>query len=384
MRSLNDRVLQPFEKTLREQEAYRRIIGVKLVEKPTYERYIAGPLERYDRRRNAPQRIVLPDNPYTGDFMDRYKAHADRERDISELEVENRFSRSLSDSAWQLCRAYEPNLLSISSQEGRFPVHNRAHMSRLIKKVTLFFGGQIVGITKVDQRWVYKDVEIPEKYAMVIGIQHMPTLLRTGPSHMADAATGNTYSRLKFITACVADFIRRLGYPASPRETLSRKNPEMLVVPTAIDAGIGEFCRTGRCLSPEFGLNIRLKIVTTDLPLKIDKPISFGLHGFCMVCEKCAKRCPSQAIPYGPPTDKPLSISNNPGFRKWYIDAEKCFIYWHHNRRKWDECNRCVHVCPWTKPKGGIHALARWGAINLGQTAKKALVRFDDLFGYNR
>ncbi len=74
MRSVYDRELQPFEKILRTQEAYRRAIGVKLVEKPTYERYIAGPLERYDRRRNAPQRIVLPDNPYTGDFMDGQEA----------------------------------------------------------------------------------------------------------------------------------------------------------------------------------------------------------------------------------------------------------------------------------------------------------------------
>ena len=112
--------------------------------------------------------------------------------------------------------------------------------------------------------------------------------------------------------------------------------------------------------------------------------LSFGIHEFCMVCEKCARLCPSQAIPYGQPTGRPLSICNNAGFRKWYIDAEKCFIYWHHNRRKWEECIRCVNACPWTKPKGGIHFLARWASINVGRTVKKAMVRLDELLGYGK
>ena len=61
------------------------------------------------------------------------------------------------------------------------------------------------------------------------------------------------------------------------RETLGYASPELLMVPLAIDAGIGEFSRNGRCLSPEFGTNMRLKAVTTDLPLIADKPISFLL-----------------------------------------------------------------------------------------------------------
>ncbi|MEN8198410.1 MAG: 4Fe-4S binding protein, partial [Pseudomonadota bacterium] len=94
------------------------------------------------------------------------------------------------------------------------------------------------------------------------------------------------------------------------------------MVPIALDAGVGEFCRTGRVLSPEFANNMRLKAVTTDLPLLPDKPVSFGTHDFCMACESCAKFCPSGAIPKGEPSGKiPNPVHNNPGFCKWWIDA---------------------------------------------------------------
>jgi len=125
--------------------------------------------------------------------------------------------------------------------------------------------------------------------------------------------------------------------------------------------------------------------VTTDLPLEVDKPISFGVHDFCMACEKCARHCPAQAIPYGPPARNTLSVSNNPGYEKWYIDAEKCFIFWGSNRKKWDSCNgRCIVVCPWNKPSGWQHTMAKWAAINMGKGVKRLLVRLDDMRGHGK
>ena len=80
---------------------------------------------------------------------------------------------------------------------------------------------------------------------------------------------------------------------------------------------------------------MRLKAVTTDLPLEPDKPISFGLHDFCMACESCAKYCPAGAVPKGEPTEeRPSPIYNNAGFRKWWINAEKCLIFWGINKKK--------------------------------------------------
>ena len=62
-----------------------------------------------------------------------------------------------------------------------------------------------------------------------------------------------------------------MGYDAMCRETRAGGGPELNMVPIALDAGIGEFCRTGRVLSPEYGNNMRIKAVTTELPLLKDK-----------------------------------------------------------------------------------------------------------------
>ena len=151
------------------------------------------------------------------------------------------------------------------------------------------FGADIVRIAELDQRWVYKENDISHQYAIVVAVRHIPSLVSMAPSYFSWASTAESYSRLKLITTQMTDFIRGLGYDAMYRETRGGGNPELNMVPLALDAGIGEFCRTGRVLSPEYGNNMRLKAVTTDLPLQHDKPVSFGVHDFCMACESCAK-----------------------------------------------------------------------------------------------
>jgi epoxyqueuosine reductase QueG len=143
----------------------------------------------------------------------------------------------------------------------------------------------------------------------------------------------------------------------------------------AIDAGVGEFTRNGRVLSPEFGINMRLMAVTTDLALEVDSPISFGIHEFCTVCKNCATYCPANAIPSGPSTDVPHGIYNNPGFRKWYENAERCITFWSVNKKKWTSCGgKCIAVCPWSKPANPLHDVIRWTAIHSPALVRKWLV----------
>ena len=377
-----EKALLPYEKKLRAQESLRRRLGVRQVERPTYERYITGPIERFDRRRSAFMALD-PDNPYGEAYRKEFKARTGHENwtnplPYRELEPDDRVGQSLGSAAWRLCREYLPEPLPVSPPEARLEIGDRAWVTRLVKKAALLFGADLVGITKVDPRWVYQDIEIPHKYAIVVGIPHIRSMTNTAPSHFSWLAVGDVYSRLKFITTQLADFIRGLGYEAMYRETL-HWNPEMLMVPMAIDAGLGEFARNGRVLSPEFGINLRLKAVTTDLPLKVDKPISFGVHDFCMACESCATYCPANAIPSGPPTEQPPSpIFNNPGFRKWYIRADRCLTFWAVNKKKWLSCGgRCIAVCPWNKPPVFAHHLVRWMAIHAPTIVNKMLVWAD-------
>ena len=379
-----EKALRPYESRLQAQEKFRRFLRVREVDHPTYERYIIGPIERFDRRKNAFM-TLMPDNPFGGEFRKRFKEmtghdHWRNPLPYGELEPEDRIGQSLSAASWRLCNEYLPEPLPLTPPEGRFEVTDKAWATRLIKKVALLFGAEMVRITKVDPRWVYQGIEIPHSYAIVIAVSHGRSLNDTAPSHFSWMSATDTYSRLKFIATQLTDFIRGLGYDAAYRETLGW-NPEMLMVPMAIDAGVGEFSRNGRVLSPEFGINMRLKSLTTDFPLEVDKPISFGVHQFCMVCENCATYCPIQAIPYGPPTDIPPTIHNNPGFKKWYIKADKCLIFWAANKKKWLSCGgRCISVCPWNKPIHSFHNLVRWTAIHSPSIVKKMLVWSDRVF----
>ncbi len=383
-----EKALLPFEKKLKAQERLRRFLGVKRVNQPTYERYIIGPIERFDRRKSAFM-ALMPDSPFGEEFRKRFKARtrSNHWRDrlpYSELEPEDRVGQSMASASWRPCNEYLPEPLPTTPSEGRVEVSDGAWMTRLIKKAALLFGAEMVGITKLDQRWVYQDIEIPHKYAIVVVVSHVRSLNDTAPSYFSWLSTTEVYSRLKFITTQLTDFIRGLGYDAAYRETLGL-NPEILMVPLAIDAGIGEFSRKGRVLSPEFGTNMRLKAVTTDMPLQVDKPISFGVHEFCMVCENCATYCPAKANPFGPPTDVAPAIHNNPGFRKWYVNAERCLTFWAVNKRKWMSCGgRCISVCPWNKPLVPFHNMVRWAAIHGPTAIKKVLVRSDNLLYQSR
>jgi len=380
-----EKALLPYEKQLQRQEKFRRMLGVKELEQPTYQRYITGPIKRFDKNRMA-FLCMRPENPHGEALRKKFKSHTGYDHYLSplpygELDYEDRIARSMADAGYRACSGYDPKPFPVTPPEGRLEIKDAAWASRLIKKVGLMFGADIVRITELDPRWVYQDVDISHKYAIVVAVKHKPSLLDLAPSYFSWGSTSDSYSRLKLITTQLTDFIRGLGYDSMYRETRGGGEPELNMVPIALDAGIGEFSRNARVLSPEYGNNMRLKAVTTDMPLVPDKPISFGVHEFCMACESCAKYCPAGAVPKGEPSDKiPNPVHNNPGFRKWWINAEKCIIFWGMNKRKWPSCGgRCMAVCPWNKPMNMFHNTIRWLAIHSPAFIKKILVWGDEI-----
>lgn len=378
-----EKTLRPYEKKLKKQERFRKLLGVRDVDRPTYERYITGHIERFHSKQNA-FAMMMQDSPSGQEFKEKYKRRTgvdyfSKPLSQEELEPEDRIGQALAAASWRICTEYYPEPLKVTPPEGRVPVTDKQWMSRLIKKTGMLLGAEMIRITKIDQRWVYKDKDIPHKYAIIAVVPHIHSLNQTAPSHLSGLAVGNTYSRLKFITTQMADFICRMGYDAMYRETLGW-DPDMLMVPMAIDAGIGEFSRTGRVMSPEFGINMRLKAVTTNMPLEVDKPISFKAHEFCMECENCATYCPANAIPFGEPTEAPDSMFNNPGYKKWYLKADRCLYFWMANRKKWITCGgRCIAVCPWNKPMNIFHNFIRLLAIHSPPFIKKLLVLGDKI-----
>ncbi|MBT8363981.1 MAG: reductive dehalogenase, partial [Deltaproteobacteria bacterium] len=186
---------------------------------------------------------------------------------------------------------------------------------------------------------------------------------------------GAGYSRMAFTAGLLAQYIRGLGYQAIPCG-----NDTACSIPIAIDAGLGEIARNGLLITPQFGPRVRLAKVLTDLPLIPDRPIEFGVWDFCLKCQKCAKKCPSQSIMYGKPTEKPHNISNRDGVMTWHINAETCLNFWATNGT---DCSNCIRTCPFNKPGGMLHDWVRWGITNTPRL-NKLFMWGDELFGYGR
>jgi reductive dehalogenase len=223
-------------------------------------------------------------------------------------------------------------------------------MSAQIKETARIYGARLVGICELDHRWVYArdvrgnpiEVSPAYKYAIVMAIAMDAASILRSPSFRAARATGVGYSRMAFAIACLAEFIRTLGYRAIPMG-----NDTALSIPLAIDAGLGELGRNGLLITPEYGPCVRLCKVFTDLPLEPDRPVEFGVARFCRACDRCSGGCSPGAIQ----TDREPSFriacrSNNQGILRWAVDFEKCYAFWLENGAS---CANCIAMCPFTR-----------------------------------
>ena len=277
---------------------------------------------------------------------------------------------------------------SVLPMDPPFDSETPEYNTRMIKKVAKFFGADMVGICKLDRRWIYTkgyelvkrfeyEIDIPDEYEYVINIalamdyEHY----KYTPTFIAGAATGFGYSKMAFTAGLVSQFLNQLGYKSIPAG-----NDTAMSIPYAIQAGLGELGRNGMLITPKYGPRVRLCKVFTNLPLVCDEPIEFGVAEFCAVCKKCADNCPVQAIPYGERTVEPVNKSNAGGSLKWYLNLEKCFKFWAKNTV---DCGNCIRVCPFNKPEGVLHDISRLMIERFPQL-DPLWHKVDNLLGYGK
>jgi len=255
-------------------------------------------------------------------------------------------------------------------------------MARHIKEAAYFLRADIVGICALPPYAVYTNsmatgeaVELDHKFAIAIIVdQDWKTADATvGNDWISNSMSFMAYSASGFIACILADYIRRLGYPARAHHA---RDYQVVLPPILLKAGIGEVCRIGDIvLNPFIGPRFKASVVTTDLPLAVDKPIDFGLQDFCSKCKQCSRYCPSGAISFG---DK--VIYN--GYEKWPNDVEKCTKQRCGNKRG-AGCGVCIAVCPWNKPYTPFHRFIQWTMTNF-PFARNFAVFGDRLLGYDK
>ncbi|HIN42771.1 MAG TPA: 4Fe-4S dicluster domain-containing protein, partial [Gammaproteobacteria bacterium] len=167
----------------------------------------------------------------------------------------------------------------------------------------------------------------------------------------------------------LSQYIRNLGWQA-----VGSMNDSALVIPYALQAGLGEYARNQLVITPEYGPRVRFSKVLTDLPLVHDQPRLLGVRRFCDVCTRCVDACPVKALPSGPPSDVQPNRSAIQGVIKWTSDAEKCFSFWADLS---SDCAICLRVCPWNRDFGFLwNRVWRWFART---PARGLLIKLEQL-----
>ncbi len=250
-------------------------------------------------------------------------------------------------------------------------------MSAGLKETIKYLGAKLVGIAELNQDYVYTHIgrrpgkygqkmELTHKYAIIFAVEMDYRMLRAAPDLPVIIETGKQYIDAARIALVIANYIRRLGYPARAHIDA---NYQAMLPPVAVDAGLGEIGRNNILITKPYGARVRLGMVTTDLPLLTDRPILFGVQDFCQRCRKCADNCPSKAIS----SDEKKIIR---GIEKWEFDPEKCFAYWN---SVGTDCALCIYTCPFSKPDNLLHRAIRY-AIDRSVVARQLSVWMDDLF----
>jgi reductive dehalogenase len=237
-----------------------------------------------------------------------------------------------------------------------------------------------VGICRLPPYAVYTNrypdgepVTLDHKYAVAVLIDQDWKTYRGSSGHDWISASQSfvAYATSGFIACILAEYIRRLGYPARAHHA---RNYQVVVPPILLWAGLGEVSRIGDIVvNPFLGPRFKAAVVTTDLPMETDKPIDFGLQDFCNKCKKCARECPSKSISDG---DK---VMYN-GYETWPNNVEKCTAMRVGNKHG-SSCGTCIKVCPWNKPFTPFHRFVMWTMRNL-PVVRRFAVWGDDVMGY--
>lgn len=354
------------------------------VDKPTYE--IVGEVERYDQRDSANARIsLIPGSAEYEDYYSRRPELKESDDEVRQSEAAIRKTREvdpinshLSPSTYYGSQVlgYKPvvegkdSSQRLAQPDGADNIDSE-EMARKIKGFALYLGAIKVRIGKLKQEWVF--THYPENYSEPVELDYENVICMAFPQEPTmiggraiEVEAGWRYSYSSLVSVTVAEFIRRCGWRA---RALPRNSSPYFVIPTFVDAGMGEQGRYGIVITKEFGSLFTPSAVATDMPLTLDRPVDFGLQDFCEKCKICAEVCPAGVIPSG---DKQVVR----GVKRWCVDTNGCRLY---RGKLIGTCGLCKRVCPWNHPNNWLHDNIR----ELSQSfpfLRKFLIKGENIF----
>ncbi len=336
--------------------------------------HIVGPVTRFDERDIvfARNRSLPPDSAM-------YRQYYDQHPDKEEVDARRRERGGPIGRPGSIDNGYPPNVsmilasfalpgflagqAQVTPDPAKAPVSlNSKEASEIVKGFARHLGAALVGICRVNPLWAYshrgeifdnnwedwgKEIGQPLPYAVVIATEMDLENVGAGPHTPALVESSANYALGAYITTILAQWFGGLGYRAVAHHN---RHYDLLLVPLAVDAGLGELGRHGYLVADRLGPRVRLFAVTTDLPLQPDLPRDKGIEAFCRACKKCATACPSRSIPL-----EGMTVQN--GLERWKLQEETCFEYW---GKVGTDCSVCMGICPFSRPNRSVHKIVKW------------------------
>ena len=252
-------------------------------------------------------------------------------------------------------------------------------MTHRLKGLAKKYGALSVGFIPMKPEYYYSNRgrwaenygdEVKENmpYAIVFTVEMDKEMINRGPQLAEVIETSHGYVKAAIVGMVLSYYIRMLGYDArnhmDANYLLGLKSPAEL-------AGLGEIGRSGLLITPENGSSVRIGVVTTNIPLEVDKPQNFGIKEFCEVCNRCARNCPAQAI------SKEASKQTEQG-PKWDFNQSACYRLWRHVGT---DCGICISSCPFVN---GLAVSKVTEAIGDKEQLEKILKEYEEEFGVHR
>ncbi|NNF10585.1 MAG: 4Fe-4S dicluster domain-containing protein [Acidimicrobiia bacterium] len=247
-------------------------------------------------------------------------------------------------SPWPILRHVVANAWQLRNKDGRTARHrvtfdDEQSAAAEMKERARTLGAELVGITHVTDESLFAGHSVPYTHAISLGLSMDREEMAHVPQQRAAVEVLRVYRAISRTAIRLARQIRSLGWPA--RAYGNPNSTDVLHIPLAVSAGLGQLGKHGSVISKEFGSNVRLAAVLTTLPMATDQPVDIGVEDLCRKCRRCVVDCPPGAI-----FDEKQLVR---GAEKWYVDFDKCIPYF----VKTDGCAICIQVCPWSVPGRG-------------------------------
>lgn len=226
---------------------------------------------------------------------------------------------------------------------------NAQDWSADVKHAAAECGADDVGVALMRSEYVFEGYDVlPYRWMVLIAVEQDYEAMKAAPSTRTLVEVTRQYARGTRVAKGVANWLRRRGQDAFPYG--GPMAGSFVLIPAAIEAGLGELGKHGSMIYRSLGSNFRLACVLTNAPLLTDTRDDFGAADFCLNCRVCSEACPPNAI-----GDEKALVR---GERRWYVDFDKCLPYFNEA----DSCAICLAVCPFSRPGVGANLVGKLAA----------------------